>query len=573
MLENPVMEERRQDRLGRFCLPGSDISMMRITEGMLLLGAFLLSVLLLCFGNSAVFPLGVVDFVFFSALAFFCSLYRPGWAFLLFISLLPFEMIDLSSDILPLSIRPYQLLGSILILSIVIRFVTHRLPFLLMRFRWFDVLPIVFGVGGLLSIGFAPDGAGAAKQSVVALSFVALYFLSRQFLGEVRDVRRVMPFLLLASASTALFSLWQSMRFTEGLVSFEVMPGRPNAFFSEPDWLGMFCIAAGSMALALLFYVLHERSVEGDLPKHASGEQRPYSRQLASFLCRYSNGLLLLSCFLFLTLSLLGLLLTVARSAWAGFAFSLPLFLLLLLWARAWHPRFWYWKRLLKGVLLVVSSGVAAIFVIAGFHLTTFDLTDRAGSAASGQQRITVSCDTPTVLPESIADISELSSYGCRFIRLEAIDAEQAAGKFIGTVSRPDPSIEARRVISRTIFETLRSHWLFGIGWGSIGNILGTDDRGASLNASNAFLEAWLGGGLISGLSFLVLWILIPIFALRTFFARGGELERVTLRSVAVFFLVSWIGFTVFNVFNSGVLLGFVWVWLGGIGIIAGRGK
>ena len=132
--------------------------------------------------------------------------------------------------------------------------------------------------------------------------------------------------------------------------------------------------------------------------------------------------------------------------------------------------------------------------MIAGFHLTTFDLTDRAGSAASGQQRITVSCDTPTVLLESIADISELSSYGCRFIRLEAIDAEQAAGKFIGTVSRPDPSIEARRVISRTTFETLRSHWLFGIGWGSIGNILGTDDRGASLNASNAFLEAWLGG-------------------------------------------------------------------------------
>ena len=42
--------------------------------------------------------------------------------------------------------------------------------------------------------------------------------------------------------------------------------------------------------------------------------------------------------------------------------------------------------------------------------------------------------------------------------------------------------------------------------------------------------------GIDNGLSFFGVVDIDPIFALRTFFARGGELERVTLRSVAVFF-------------------------------------
>jgi hypothetical protein len=209
-----------------------------------------------------------------------------------------------------------------------------------------------------------------------------------------------------------------------------------------------------------------------------------------------------------------------------------------------------------------------SLFIVWAFQLTTFNLADRAGSAASAEQRITVSCETPRALPDTIEDVSELSAFGCRFIRLEEIPAEQLAGRFITTVLRPDPSIEVRRMIGQKTFETLRSHWLFGIGWGNIGHILGTDDRGAALNASNAFVEAWLGGGIMSGISFLFLWVLLPIRALRKFFAQNNDTDRIASRTVAVFFLVSWVGGTVFNLFNSGILLGFVWVWLGSIALL-----
>ncbi len=546
--------------------------MIRITEGALFFGAFLLSLFFLFSGNSAIFPLDMADFTFFVMIAFFFALYRPGWAFLVFLSLLPFEMVNLSPEALAFSLRPYQLLGGALLLSMLARFIVHRLPFSVMRFRWFDIMPIVFGLGGFLAIGFASDTLNATKQALIALSFVALYFLSRQFLGEVRDVRRVMPFLVLSSVCTILFALWQSIQFTAGRISFEVMSGRPNAFFAEPDWLGMFLVLSGSLALGLLFYYFDQYRTDESTENTRLAEPSFLKRSIYA-LSHYSRTSFLFFVFCFLTLSWLGILLTVARSAWVGFVFSVLLFLkLLLVGGHSWSFRNWRWKLFAQGCGAVAVSFVVALIMVWGFQLTTFDLTNRAGSTTSGQQEITVSCEAPVALPERIESVSELSSYGCRFIRLEEIDAEQSAGRFVSTVSRPDPSTEARRVIGQKTFETLKAHWFFGIGWGGIGSILGTDDRGAVFNASNAFLESWLGGGILSALAFLVLWMLVPIFALRTFFGFGNESNQGVSRAVSVFFLVSWIGFTVFNIFNSGILLGFVWVWLGSIGIITKKG-
>jgi len=540
--------------------------MIRIAFTALLSGAALLNVFLMYFGNAGLFPLELADFSFFAALWFFFALYRPGWAFLLFLSLLPFETVNLAPHALLLSVRPYQLVGGAVLLSLFLRFVFRRPPFSLVRLRWFDALPILFALGGFLSIFSAPDHANAGKQAVVALSFVALYFLSRQFLGDARDARRVIPFIAFSALLSALFALWQSLRFTSGLASFEVMSGRPNAFFPEPDWLGMFLIFSGSLALAFLFYAFEKTC----LRKEAIWKLK--SLRLSP------DSLLFMVYFFGLTLSVLGLLLTVARSAWVGFALSALLFLKLLLVGKySWHPREWRWKLFAKGSAVVFSSFLLALFSVWAFRLTTFELADRVGSTASGLQEITVSCAAPTSLPERIENVSELSLYGCRFIRLEEIDAEKNAGKFISTVLRSDPSIAARLAIREKTFETLKDHWLFGIGWGSIGSILGTDDRGASLNASIALLEALLGGGLISFLAFFVLWMLIPIFALKKFFFGESrdiyEGENPEARAIAVFFLVSWIGFTIFNLFNSGILLGFFWVWLGSIGMIAGEKK
>ncbi len=540
--------------------------MIRMVPIALLSGAVFLNLFFLVFGNSELFPLGEIDVWFFVALSFLFALYRPGWAFLIFLSLLPFEMVNLSPDSIPFSLRPYQLLGANILLAIFLRFLFRRLSFSPVKFRWFDVLPLLFALGGFFSIASASDSAGASKQAVVALSFVALYFLSRQFFGEARDARRALLFLVVPSVLTALFALWQSVRFTAGLSSFEVMPGRPNAFFPEPDWLGMFLIFSSSIFLSLMFFLLERGSLK------INGEMQNEKCTMKNFekSSLYSFFKFFILHFSFLTL-LLGLLLTVARSAWVGFAFSALLFLKLLLVGKySWNPREWRWKLFAKGSTAVFASFLLALFAVWAFRLTTFDIGSRAGSTVSGVQEITVSCATPISLPERIGDVAELSPYDCRHIRLEDIEAEKNAGKFISTVLRLDPSIEARRVIREKTFETLREHWLFGIGWGSIGDILGTDDRGSALNASNAFLEVWLGGGMISLIAFALFWLCVPFFALRTSFGRhlGGE-DAFSSRAVAVFFLTSWVGLTVFNFFNSGILLGFVWVWLGAIGMIA----
>lgn len=528
----------------------------------------LLNVFFLIFGNSPMFPLGSVDFFFLVALVFLSALYRPGWAFLLFLGFLSFESMRLSPDTLLLSVRPYQLAGSMILLALFLRFLFRRVSFPFVKPRWFDVLPAIFALGGFVALFSVSDVGSAAKQAVVVLSFVALYYLSRQFFGGVRDARRVFPFLLIPTVFSALFALWQSVRFSAGQVSFEAMPGRPNAFFPEPDWLGMYFIFALSLALAFLFLMI-EKGLRGKGSMNSATDTA-----VKSFGAIPSGpSFVFIAHSSVLTVVFLGLVLTVARSAWVGAALSSGVFLKLLLVGE--HPflvRKWAWKRALVGSGVIAISLLVALGVVWAFRLTTFDLIDRAGSTASGQQEITVSCIAPVMLPRTIESISELSPYGCRHIRLEEIDSERHIGRFVSTVFRPDPSIEARKSIREKTMETLKEHGLFGIGWGGIGALLGTDDRGAALNASNAFLEAWLGGGLMSGVAFLVLWMLIPFFAIRRFFSKDlGKRAFSSERAMAVFFLTSWAGFTVFNLFNSGILLGFVWVWLGGIGLIADK--
>lgn len=547
--------------------------MIRVIPIALLSGAVFLHLFLLLFGYSDLFPLGVIDFLFFAVLSFLCALYRPGWAFLLFVSTLSFETINLFPEAFSVSIRPYQLSGAMILAGLFVRFLRDRHSFPFSRPRWFDVLPILFAFGGFLAVFSAPDSASAGKQAVAVLSFVALYFLSRQFLGDASDARRVVPFLLVSSVGATLFALWQSIRFTNGFPSFEVMPGRPNAFFAEPDWLGMFFVFSGSLFLAVMFFRFEKNSLEkeeSEMKNQESNKGEDFRMERYFSLLRNSSFLILYALFPVL---FLGLLLTVARSAWVGFIFSLVVFLALLLVGKCpWNIREWRWGLFARGSAVIVVSCAFALFLVWAFRLTTFDLGNRAESTVSGMQEITASCVTLVSLPEKIESVSDLSLYGCRHIRLEEIAGEQTAGRFITTTLRPDPSIEARRVIREKTFETLQKYWLFGIGWGGIGDVLGTDERGASFNASNAFLEVWLGGGLLACVSFFVLWMLVPIFAIRMLFcSTPNEGVDLVLRSVAVFFLLTWIGGTFFNLFNSGILLGFLWVWLGGIGMIASR--
>jgi hypothetical protein len=210
--------------------------------------------------------------------------------------------------------------------------------------------------------------------------------------------------------------------------------------------------------------------------------------------------------------------------------------------------------------MAITISFVLALSVVFFFHLTSFHLFDRASSTASGLQEITIACDqnsSISVLPEKIANTEQLSQWHCRHIMLEEIGSEQAAGKFISTVYRDDPNVAIRKEIYVKVKEQIMNHPVSGIGWGSIASILGTDERGAGLNASNMFLEIWLGSGIIGLLAFVVFWFGTAIMALRKFFQSVG-----TERFFLLFFLSSWVGITVFDMFNSGILLGFFFLYL-----------
>ena len=196
------------------------------------------------------------------------------------------------------------------------------------------------------------------------------------------------------------------------------------------------------------------------------------------------------------------------------------------------------------------------IFIYA-FHLTNFQIFNRA-SSVGGLQKITVACPMTTcILPYKINDLEELSSCSCRHINLEDIEKEKEAGSRIMEVQRVDPNIATRVLIYQKSIDQIIKHPILGIGWGNISAILGTDERGMGLNASNIFLEVWLGAGLIGALSFVILLGYIFIRSVMMYLDR-----KVEDKTVATFILLGWIAIVIPNLFNSGIFLGFLWVYL-----------
>lgn len=488
--------------------------------------------------NSGVFPMDAVTFFFFSFVLFLCASYRLGWTFLFFVALIPLEIIDVAPSLLGgLALRPYQWVAGILLLAVGTRFLLGRLPFHLFRPTWFDVLPVLIALGGFLALVGAPNLGIALKQAVVFVSFVTLYFLGRIFWRTLYDVRQTLPFFFVSSSIVFGYALWQNIRFRFGQESFQVMAGRPNATFSEADWLGMFTLVVLG---ALLILLLHHQVVLHRAWRHLRGA--------------WQLGLL----FGILTLTMTTLILTMARSAWLGAVALVVVFACVVIFENGWREARSGIKNVVFPLGTLFVSSLLALGLVFFFTLSPFQLLNRIQSTG-GLQNITVACDTLVTLPQKIDAVSELSSFGCRHIDLEAIEAEKSAGKFVTEIARPDPNVTIRKEIYGTVVTLIQKHFLVGIGWGSTQFFLGTDDRGSGLNASNVFFEVWLGSGMIGFLAFIVLWGVILFSALRWFWYTGSTAEE---KMLALFLCSTLVGMTVFNLFNSGILLGFFFLFL-----------
>ncbi len=534
----------------------------------LILANVLLVIFAIWFSNVGLLPFkNTGDFVFFVALALVFTLYRPGWAFVLFVGLLGLENVNLAPIGLGLAVRPYQLLGGLILLAIVVRLMLRRPAVSFPKLKWLDGLPVLFALGGFVSGLTAVSKGTSLKQAVVAASFVALYFLVRIYIQSLADLKRIAPFFLSSGLVVSLYAIWQNFRFSVGGNSFEVMLGRPNATFTEPDWLGIYLTFIIFLLLTWLYIISKNNVKKQDCL--ISNFQFPISNKF--FNVQIFKKIVI---YTFIALVLVALILTVSRSAWLGALLIVLGFLKINLlygektnqffiskngfWKNIWLviTRPWDWKQFWLGfrnIVIVVAFSLGIVFV---FRLTNFQLTSRAQST-NGLQKITIACNSPVLfVNDKIESLSDLAQHNCWHINLEEIVGQKAKGKFIQEVYRPDPNVGIRAKIYGVAFEQIKQHPLLGIGWGSISGILGTDERGAGLNASNIFLEIWLGAGLLGFLAFLILLGYLLVASVVNFVKTNGS------DVVATFVVFGLFAILIPNLFNSGIFLGFVWVFL-----------
>ncbi|MDO8241127.1 MAG: O-antigen ligase family protein [Candidatus Moranbacteria bacterium] len=505
--------------------------------------------------NLNVLPLRLEDFIFFAILTLLLTLYRPGWGFLLFAGTSMLENINLAPVELGIAIRPYQFFGGLTILAIIIRLATKRLNFKLIRLAWYDWAMIVFGAASFVSAIFASNRGVGLKQSVVLTSFIFLYFLVRNYIQTSEDLKKVIPFFLSSSVVVVLYGIWQNIQFMRGASHFEVMPGRPNGTFAEADWLGIFLV----LLLAIIYTILYQNTViarrETTKQSHTD-TQRPEESQkeIAALLSVARNDMII---FIFLTLIFIALILTVSRSAWLGAVGVTILLWFAVITRLKLNFREWQWREAFWMKIKVICAFMIAVVMVYFFHLTNFQLANRVQSTG-GLQKITISCLEEKSFDAQPQELSDLETINCRHINLEEVETEKSAGHFVTEVFRRDPNVNVRSEIYKKSWNLIKQNPILGIGWGNVSSYLGTDERGTGLNASNIFLEIWLGSGIIGLLAFLAVWLWILGKSARDFF-----LAKDSQKFLPLFILLGWFALTIPNLFNSGIMLGFLWVFLG----------
>jgi hypothetical protein len=503
--------------------------------------------------NLHILPLQFGDFIFFSILTLALTLYRPGWGFLFFVGTIMLENINLAPAELGIAIRPFQFFGGLTILAIIIRLATKRLNFKLTRLTWYDWMLILFGLASFASAIFATNVAVSLKQSIVLASFIALYFLVRNYIQTLDDLKKVIPFFLSSSIVVIGYGIWQNVQFMRGASNFEVMPGRPNGTFTEADWLGIFLSLLLALAYSLIFYLYKKRD---DFYKDAQISNLKFQTSNQFLITKFQ--ILQILMYVFLVVVYVLLILTVSRSAWLGALGVTVIFLLSFFTQLKMDYKKWQWKKTFNLKIKILLAFIASLALVFLFHLTTFQLGNRAQSTGSGLQKITISCLEKQKLGTQTWNTELLTKSGCRHINLEEIEQEKLAGNFVTEVYRIDPNVGVRSEIYKKSWDLIKQNPIWGIGWGNISSHLGTDERGTGLNASNIFLEIWLGAGIIGLLAFTITWIFIFLKASATlFFATQEE------KALPLFILLGWFALTIPNLFNSGILLGFLWLFLG----------
>lgn len=505
------------------------------------------SLSLIALQNKNKLPLGKGDFAFLVIIALCVALYRPRWIFFLFVSFAPLENIILIFGFLPIQLRPYQFLGAILILALAILYIFKKLKFKPLKPTWLDwavfsLVPLSF-----LALLNSPAKNIGLKNNLVLLSFIILYYLIRNFIRNQSDLIKTSFFFLGSFLVVATYGFYQVFADKFGAKSFEVMFGRPNSTFAEPDWLGIFLCFALAVLLTSIFYFLRMKQKMFVSKKYI---------------------LLFLDILIFLNITLI--ILTLSRSSWIGALAIIAFYLLYNLYKKEKEGIVFTPKKSTRELAIISLIFLVSLAAIYFGNLSKFDILDRARSTATSKQKITVACENDSNIPQIISSTDELKKYNCRHINLEEIDYYKLQGKAVTEIYRKDPNAMTRGTIYQRSWKILKKHPFLGVGFGTITQKLGTDARGAGLNESNIFLQVWAGSGILGLIAFLVaigyLFMhsfrkLSPICPLERWLGcpvAKDEFER----SLAVFTVLGILALMIPNLFNAGLLMGIFWLGL-----------
>ena len=498
-------------------------------------------------------PLNLISFALVFLAVFVLALYRPIWVFWLFIISLPLESVIISSAQIPISFRPFQLIGLMLFLAtatlIVFKIKNKNLPDLIKfnKTQFFKkgsglgfsdgLILILCGVAFISLLNAIVFGI-TLKLNFVLISFMMFYFLARFYFQDQQRKLEALWFFVATSLSVLLFGIYQAIAFKQNWIDFQVFAERSNGTFTEPDWFGIYLVFLASV----VYWVKLQLFRTKNSTMIAQFEIRRVGQWVSNF---------------YLFLIFLVLLLTVARSAWLGFLGLTIVYFGLLFWNKySFKLKQFSLKLILKEVLVVGLAYGISILVVVGFGLSNFNLINRAGSSVSGLQEITISCAQGSNVPDKIFETADLEKFDCRHIRLDEIKQEQALGLEIKKVYRLDPNVEIRKNIYSITWREIKSHPVIGQGLGSSSEILGMDSFGHGLNASNIFLEVAFSWGFLGLIIFSMLFLLPGILA----FKGLGKNSRKT--DLNLFIILTSVALVVPNLFNAGIFLVILWIWL-----------
>lgn len=549
--------------------------------------AILLSSLMIIFSVLNFFPLGMIWGSVFLFSIFILILWRPRQFFWIFVVLLPLENVIFLSFGNLVSLRPFQIFGGLLILAVLIRMIFQKNDFTSLglqgtfqgikklfawkkkkdkldkffekeekkeakksHFNLLDLSIFTLPIFAFLSIVNSPGEMLFVKQALILTSFVFIYWLSRNYIQSRKEQLEAVWFFIAGSLPVIFYGVFQAIVFQSGWAELGVFSGRINATFTEPDWLGMYLVFLSAITFWLKFLLWESENKT----MIANWSLKKVGNRILDF---------------YLLLIFVALILTVARSAWLGFGFVVLVYFKILFFLSWQKKGQWAWNIFFKKpftviyqefiyFLIVILVGLGLVYF---FNLSSFHLANRAESSFSGMQKITVSCEENSAVPEKIKNIEELAEFNCKHINLEEIEKEKSAGFEIKEVYRPDPNVEIRKEVYLKTWSAIKNHWVIGQGIGSSGSILGPDENGTGLNASNIFLEIWISIG-IFGLIVLVLVLFSPIikasWEIACLFFKLKKQNWFNNSFIVLIFMALVIP----NLFNAGWLLGFFWVAL-----------